>query len=618
VKSAAAQSRTYRFAAFELDLTSGELLKEGRRLRLQEQPFQVLRLLLENHGSVVTRSELRQKLWPEDTFVDFDHGLNNAVNRLRELLSDSAEKPCYIETLPRRGYRFIAPLEENPLPPSAVEVEPSSTKPDRKMWMKAGLAVGIVLLLGVAGGTYRVISGRSAAARIKSLAVLPLENLTGDPSREYLAEGMTEELTTELAKISALRVISRTSAIQYEGTKKPLPVFAKELNVDAVVEGSVERSGDRVRVTAQLIDAANDRHLWAESYERDARDMLSLQSEVARAIATEIQIRLTPQERTQLATAHLLNPEAYELYLKAKTLGTLRTMGHIPELLKSLELYQQVIAKDPNFAPAYAAIAGIYADVSKFGQYNSPISFEEANAKMREASEKALQLDPLLAEAHASMGLVYSRELAWGEAEKAFRRAIQLNPNLSRTHQDFALWVLWPLGKLEEAVREMRSALELDPLSLPCRDSLAYFLISIGRGNEALDIIRSVLAVDRDDAMAKLLYGRALLQQGRLNEAITIFEEQPDWPFLGCAYAIAGRRSEAEKLAAQKVSGPRAEALIYAGLGDKDRVIEGLERMAAIKDPAVDIYPFYPQLALIRADPRLRELRRKRGLPWMP
>jgi TolB-like protein len=262
---------TVRFGAFELDQDAGELRKDGIKVRLQEQPFQMLQILLQRPGEVVTREELQQKIWPSDTFVDFDHGINNSIKRLREALGDTAETPRYVETLPRRGYRFLGDLK---------------------------------------GG----------ARHIQSLLVLPLENLSRDPEQEYFADGMTEALITNLAKISALQVVSRTTAMHYKGIHRPLPELARELGVDGIVEGTVMRSGKRVRISAQLVDAHSDRHLWAEDYDRDLRDILALQSEVAQAIAREVQITLTPRDRERLARTRPVNPEAYEAYERASPL----------------------------------------------------------------------------------------------------------------------------------------------------------------------------------------------------------------------------------------------------------------------------------------------------------
>ena len=294
-----------RFGAFELDQDAGELRKQGTRMKLQEQPLQMLQVLLQRPGEVVTREELQQKIWPSDTFVDFDHGINNAIKRLREALGDAAETPHYIETLPRRGYRFIGKIEYN-------------------------------------------------APRMRSLAVLPLENLSHDPQQEYFAEGLTEALITTLAKIGELRVVSRTTAMLYKDVHKPLREIARELEVDAIVEGTVLRAGQRVRITAQLIDAANETHLWAESYERHLRDVLHLQAEVAEAIAKQVRVKLTPQERAHLAQTQPVNPEAYEAYLKGRY-HWLRRSGE--ELPKAVQYFEQAIATDPTYAAAYAGLA---------------------------------------------------------------------------------------------------------------------------------------------------------------------------------------------------------------------------------------------------------------------
>jgi len=319
--------RAVRFGAFEADFQSGELRKHGLKLRLQDQPFQILAMLLERRGEMVTREELHQRLWPTDTFVDFDHGLNNAINRLREVLGDSADSPRFVETLPRRGYRFIARVDDS-APPSAhtsppgdaasVAADPATiltVKPATELsrtarkglqlqnWRLIVFALAACLALVVAfdpGGLRQRVLGRSGRARIQSIAVLPLENLTGDPSQEYFADGMTDGLTTELAQVSALRVISRTSAVRYKGEKKPLAQIARELKVDAVVEGSVKRAGEHAWITIQLIDTATDRHLWARSYERDLRDIAALQGEVARDIASQVRVQLTPQEQARM------------------------------------------------------------------------------------------------------------------------------------------------------------------------------------------------------------------------------------------------------------------------------------------------------------------------------
>src|SRR6266705_3809254 len=296
---------TIRFGVFEADFRAGELRKRGVKIKLQEQPLQILQMLLQHPGEVVTRTELQQKIWPADTFVDFEQGLYNAVKRLRDALKDSADKPRFIETLSRHGYRFIGIIDES-------------------------------------------------VRKIESLAVLPLDNLSRDPEQEYFAEGLTEALITTLAKIGELRVVSRTSAMQYKGVRKPLSEIARELGVDAIVEGTVLRSGHRVRITAQLIDASKETHLWAESYERDLRNVLALQSELAQAIEREVQVKLTPQERAHLAQTRPVDPEAYEAYLKGRYHWNRRSREGLG---KAIHHFQQAITSDPNGAAAYSGLA---------------------------------------------------------------------------------------------------------------------------------------------------------------------------------------------------------------------------------------------------------------------
>src|SRR6266568_1062355 len=336
-----------RFGVFEVDLRAGELRKQGVKIKLQEQPFHLLQMLLEHPGEIVTREELRGRIWPADTFVDFDQGLNNAIKRLRESLSDSAENPRFIETVPRHGYRFIGNLGATP------------------------------------GG-------------IKSLAVLPLENLSRDPEQEYFADGLTEALITTLAKIGDLRVVSRTSAMQYKGIHKPVREIARELGVDSIVEGTVLRAGDRVRITAQLIDAAKEAHLWAESYVRDLRDVLTLQSEVAQAVAREVQVKLTPQEQAHLGQVHPVDPEAYEAYLKGRYHWNRRSGEGYG---KAMQCFQQTIARDPTYGAAYSGLADC---LSLLGVW-SLIAPDEGCGKAKGLALQALERDPSLAEAHVSL-----------------------------------------------------------------------------------------------------------------------------------------------------------------------------------------------------------------------
>jgi TolB-like protein len=393
-------AKTHVFGGFHLDLAAGELRKRGVKLRLSGQPFEILRLLLERPGRVVSRQELRGRLWANETFVDFDHGLNAAINKLREILGDSSERPRFIETVPRRGYRFIAQVHD-----------------------------GASALLP--------LRHRAVRRRIRSLAVLPLENLSGDPEQEYFADGMTEALITDLAKISALRVISRTSVMQYKGAHKSLPQIAQELNVDGVVEGSVLRIGERVRITAQLVHSDSDTHLWAESYERDLRDVLAIQADVAQAIAAEIRVRVTPRERKQLRLVHTIDPKAHEAYL----LGRYHWNKRAPDSLKkSLEYFRQAIEIQPHYALPYAGLADAYVLLGSMAlQVMAP---HETMPKARAAAERALQMDETLGEAHATLAYICAAyDYDWEAAERGFRLAVSLNPSYATArHWHGSFW----------------------------------------------------------------------------------------------------------------------------------------------------------------------------------
>ena len=648
-----ASSSRVRFGAFEVDLRSGELRKQGTRIKIHDQPFRILAMLLEHSGEVVTREELRHKLWPAETYVDFDVGLNSAVKRLRDALGDSAERPRFVETLPRRGYRLIvpvenlqgghgkprrdadspahtaelpgrefAPAENGPAQPVLLErleyatpkvgavlnqsPPPASMKPRRLAWSKAGMVAGVVVILALGG--WWLFRPKPNPYRI---AVLPFKNLSSEPNSDYFSDGLTDEIIRNISIIDGLEVKSQTSSFAFKDKPHNIRDVGAQLGANLILEGSVLRSGDKLRINAQLVRVSDDALLWSGRFDRELKDVFAIQDEISRSIVNELRLKLGRGQRR-----YNTNLEAYDLYLKAEALANL----HGEELPKSIQLFEEVISKDPDFAPAYAGLAIAYAELSGSPRSLSP---DVAYTKMRPAAEKALQLDPLLAEAHASVGLVHSRDRAWKEAERAFRRSIQLNPNLSRSRVEFAVWVLFPVGRLEEAVGELRTALRLDPLSLPVRDALDWVLVSAGRYDEVLDNCGSRLAVDSDDTSlhAQQICGRALLQKRRLNEALAIFErdgERGSPGFLGYAYAKVGRRAEAEQVAARYPDWPWVQALVYGGLGDKDRAFEGLERMAAIHDPRVAIYLTYPELALLRGDPRLSEFRRKLGLPLVP
>jgi len=632
-----------RFGIFEADLRTGELRKRGARIRLQEQPFQVLAVLLTRPGDLVTRDELRDRLWTADTFVDFEHGLNKAINKVREALGDSAESPRFVETVPRRGYRFIADvtvvdLESVPpetYAPSTVgdtltagdreppDVAEQTTTPKGRGWQRTltitgcGLALVSIVLVGW------LLQSRGTSPTIRSVAVLPLENLSGDPSQEYFADGMTDQLIATLGQISALRVISRTSVMGYKGARKPLPQIARELNVDAVIEGSFMRSGGRVRITAQLIDAAVDKHLWAKSYDGDVRDTLALQSRVARAIADEIRVNVQPNEQAALKNVKAVNPDAYEAYLKGRYFWNKRTADG---LKKAKDYFDEAVAKAPDYGPAYSGLADTYALLGDW-QYGVMPS-REALPAAKAAATKAVELDDTLGEAHTSLGFVFSGfDWEWVSAEKEFRRSIDLTPGYATAHHWYA-WHLSLMGRHGEALAEMRKARSLDPLSLIINADLAEILLIAHFDDESAQQSRKTIEMDPDFALAHNQLAEAYLHKHRLDDAITEFRKAVQLsegsPIctanLARAYVLSGRRADAEQLliGLKQRSNPAysnaAEiAMVYAALGENAQAMAWLERGYGERfNPGVLLRPGFDAL---RTDPRFRDIEHRVGLP---
>ncbi|MGH9804964.1 MAG: winged helix-turn-helix domain-containing protein, partial [Candidatus Acidiferrales bacterium] len=570
-----------RFGDFEADLRSGELRRRGLKVKLADQSFKILSLLLERAGEVVTREELRQKLWSEDTFVDFEAGLNSAIKRLRDALGDSADEPRFIETLPRRGYRFLALVER--------ESKPRDSPP------------------------------------IESLAVLPLENLTGDASQEYFVDGMTEALISTLAHISALRVISRTSTMSYKNVQKPLPTIGRELNVDGVVEGAVVRSGNHVRITVQLVHAPTDRHLWASEYEGKLEDILLLQSEVARAVAAEIQVRLAPQEHARLAQNRAVNPEAYDAYLKGCYLWNKRTEV---EMTKAIECFRQAVEKDPREARAWAGMADCYNLLGATVYAALPPS--EAYPRAKEAALKALEIDETLAQPHTSLAWTnFAFYWDWPSAEKGFRRSLELNPGYATGHHWYAFYLI-SQGRTEEAITEIKRAQELDPLSLIINTNVGIILYFAREYDEAIRQLRSTLEMDPNFVSAhwglawpygqKGMYEEAIAE---LTVAIRLAGDSPIFSaMLGHIYALAGKRAEAQKaidrlseLSAQRYVSPFEIALVYIGLGENEGAFEWLEKAYHERSFWLVLLEVEPKFDPLRSDLRFQDLVRRLGLP---
>ena len=405
-----AKSDVIGFGVYEFNVVTRELRKDGMRIRLEGQPLTILEMLLERPGELVTREELRNKLWPGETFVDFEHSLNAGVKRLRAILSDSSEHPRYIETQARRGYRFIAAVDRRGVYAQApAEVPPASVETAQAgltAWSWTLVATIALCIVGLLGWGWHRWPNRPIAASvpvIRSLAVLPLENLSGDPSQEYFADGMTEEVIGRLSMIGGLRVISRTSVMQFKNTKLLAPEIARTLGVDALVEGSVTREGNRIRVHAQLIRASTDEHFWSETYDRELRDTLTLESEVAQSIARRVQVTIAGEERARLVGARVISPEVYESYLKGR--NTVSRANSRADLEKSVTYFEEAIRKDPAFAPGYVGLASAYNKLGLVVVGGMPP--EDARQKVISAAGKALELDPEIGEAHAQLAFVH-------------------------------------------------------------------------------------------------------------------------------------------------------------------------------------------------------------------
>ena len=631
-----------RFGVFELDSRSGELRKHGLRVRLQEQPFRLLEMLLEHPGEVVTREELQKRLWPADTFVDFDHGLNKAINKIREALGDSAESPRFVETVSRRGYRFLAEVKDSEVPvrnpelgvqpqsPAVPPVVPDQRYPPDEVAeiknpsLSRAWKISVLLLLLVAAvlTTRKLHSWNRPAPAIRSLAVLPFESLSNDASQDYFADGMTDELISDLGQISALRVISRTSVMSYKRARKPLPQIARELNVDAVVEGTVLRSGNEVRITAQLIEASADKHLWSQSYEGELRNTLALQNDVARAIADQIRINLNPKEKAALKKVKVVNPEAFESYLKGRYFWNKRTAEG---LNVALAYFNQAIGEDPTFAQAYSGLADTYALLGDW-QY-AVMTPKEALPKAKASAIKALELDSALGEAHNSLAFCLDGfEWDFEAAGREFQRAIELNPNYATAHHWYA-WHLGLLGRYDDALAEMRKAENLDPLSLIINSDLAELLLIAHSYDESIQQSRKTLEMDPNFALAHNQLGQAYLQKQMYDPAIAELEKAVQLSAgsptceanLARAYAASGSRSGAEKLLSdlKKRSNPSASlaseiAMIYAALGNRDQAMNWLEKGYEERfNPGVLLRPGFDP---VRSDPSFEELARRIGL----
>jgi TolB-like protein/DNA-binding winged helix-turn-helix (wHTH) protein/Tfp pilus assembly protein PilF len=653
----------FRFGSFEAKTCAQELSKNGTKIKLRGQPFLILEVLLERAGEVVSREEIRQKLWPADTFVDFEHGLNTSIKKLRQVLCDSATEPRYIETLPRLGYRFIAPVE-TVVEPSARKAaggtrevraaresgntmaaqgsgsplflvgEHGRVRPRLHLFVSAIVVLaGLALVFSVARtrevffALFRStrnasVAVASAAKPPRSIAVLPLQNLSNNSAEDYFADGMTDELTTDLAQFGSLRVISRTSAMHYKGAGKTAPEIGRELGVDTLIEGTVQRVGNRVRIRVQLIDSASDRHLWARSYDRELKDVLVLQSSAARDIAEEVQGKVAfPQVDIRPVNLHSVEPDAYEAYLKGRYFWNKRTEEG---LRKSIDYFQHAISRDPKFAAAYAGLADSY---SIMGSDVLPAGV--ASSKAHVAANKALELDPTIAEGHAELALVeFYYDWDWTRSEQEFRRAIELNPNYATAHQWYSYY-LSAMGRFPEALEEARHAQQIDPLSLSINTTLAGRYRDMGQYAQTIDLSRRTLEMDPNFAPAHIALGAAYEEQGVWPQAVSEYQKAVDLSHgsppalasLGYAYGLSGNQNEARKVIASLQEASKRHyvsafdmAVVFASIGDRDSAFGWLEKAYSERESQMAFLNVTRRLDRLRSDPRFAELLQRMGL----
>jgi len=617
-------SSAVHFADYTFDLGTGELWLGSAPLRLQPQPAKILTILIRHAGQVVTRQRLASEVWGSETFVDYEQGLNYAIRQIRTVLEDDAEHPRFLETLPKRGYKFIASLSDagaskETLPPIVLPVPQVVRRKFPWQLALACLVLGVVAAALIVGLNWDRLRRRWLPAagphRIESLAVLPLHNLSPDTEQEYFSDGMTDQLITDLAKFGGLRVISHTSVERYKGTKRPLPEIAHELGVDAVVEGTVTRSGDRVRITAQLIDARSDAHLWAETYQRDMRDVLALQDELSRDIAEEVRIKLTPEEQAHVSVAGSVKPEAYDAYLRGRHLWLQRNPGAIAS---AIDYFQQAVREDPSFALAYSGLADCY-----WVGWGSKVDLALAEQYAR----KAISLQPELAEGHVSLGVSLGFRHEMDGAGKELRRAIELNPNYAMAHHLYALYLI-TVGRTADAIAESDRALLLDPFSIPVNTARTLILTNARQYDRALDQALRLAEQSPQAPVPHALLARIYWIQGRVPEAVA--ERKKIAAVVESAQMM---RDQDEVTAAFNKGGVRVAALKAAQLMERDgdfvwasyaygtiqeggKVLECWEQALREGDGlAMDSMKTAPEFDFLHTDPQYQELLRQLNLP---
>ena len=624
--------RIFRFGKFELNADDRELHADGTPARLQEKPLLLLSTLLENPQRLVTREELRKRMWSSDTFVDFEQGINIAIKKVREALGDSADEPKYIQTIAKKGYKFLLPVEIVDSkrvilsPPSIQETASAAasseslltaTPPVRhwaRRWPILVLAIGVLSALGLR--LYEVLPKPRHAVQIHSLAVLPLRDLSPDPGQEYVADGITEELTTSLAQSLRLRVISRTSVMRYKQTTEPIAQIGRELGAEAILEGSVARSGDHVMVTVQLIDATEDRHLWAQKFDRNLGDLLSMEAELGQQIASHVGATLNSQQALGVAKSHPVDPQIYELCLLGRFHWNKRTPA---DLKKSAEYYQQAIARDPGYAPAYAGLADAYALLPSYDSVGVLDSYAKATA----SAHHALELDDSLAQAHATLGLIgLNQSPDWMQMEPEFRRALELNPSYAPAHHWFAFYLYFS-DRRDEALAEMEIARQLDPLSAIINADEGTFLYAVRRYEAAKARLRQAIELAPDFGQPHETLALVELESGNpsaaLNEARAGLALDPNNPRTigeaGYVLATSGHADDARGLLArlknldrQGSGRPVFAAFIYVGLGQRNDALGALEQATEPKILGLHSLGLWHILDALQDDSRYQKL----------
>ena len=604
--------RIYRFGAFAVDTRTGELSSAGLRTPLRDQPLQLLLALLEHPGELVTREELTRRLWPAGTFVDFDRGLNKAINHLREALHDSADEPQFIETLPRKGYRLIAPVTREEDVEAGIGDAEIGDAPGRttvRRWLAAAAVLITAVVVAIAAEEQdirRWIGGGPsvAAPHITALAVIPLENLSGDPEQDYFADGMTDVLITDLAKMGSLRITSRTSVMRYKGTKRAIKDIGRDLDVDAVVEGTVTRAGSRVRITAQLIQVSTDMHLWAETYERDVSEVLELQRAVATDIARRIDVVVRPLDRPRI-----VQPEAYGLYLQ----GRYAFYQYTNEgWQRAIEHFNRAIERDPTFPSAYAGLAEAYVVA---GAYDA-IPADEALTRGKAAAARALELDDGLAGAHYALATAHAwYDWDWQSAEREFRRALALDPNdaLGRNWHGGYLSLR---GRHEEAIAEHERARDLDPQSLIVNANLARAYYWARRYEEAIAQARRTLELDPRFGVALFWLEGSLRHQGLLKEAV-LLRQQVSTPERAQMIARTFERDGFPALLRECGQAYRSSGLLvvaarcYAQAGETEEALALLEACSLRRCSSLVNVLVEPDFDVLRSEPRFQQILHK-------